>query len=452
MIFARASEQLFSTGPEQGMLFKHMGASLYRAISAFALSVLIGIPLGFCLGLMPSVHKWTSPILSVMLPLPAVAWTPILLVAFGQGDRTIITVCFLGAFFPVLYSTIQGVKAVSKQSIWVVRSMGGKRRHVLLNVLLPSCLPALISGLKLGMAHSWRTLVAAEMLAAISTGLGYMIFAARSYMDVSTMFVGIALLALIGMAIEYGIFGVLEQRTIRKWAWRLAHGRIEMSSAMASSMPGGDGGQDFRPASGAPGLAGRAAVDLGIPGAFRPGQRLPVSPPSSIFSTLWSDSGADVHGGQLYRHVYYSMMRLLAGLALAAAVGTLIGILIGLTRWGRFVFKPLLSLFMPVPTLAWTPILLLLIGVDNKTTILIVFIAASFEVILNVVAGIENMNVKVFWVARSMGASRLQIFFKVIVPGILPYLITGVRLGSGYAWRALIAAECWPPAPTGWAS
>ncbi|OZI81384.1 ABC transporter permease [Bordetella genomosp. 6] len=217
MIFARASEQLFSTGPEQGMLFKHIGASLYRAISAFVLSVLIGIPLGFCLGLMPAVHRWTSPILSVMLPLPAVAWTPILLVAFGQGDRTIITVCFLGAFFPVLYSTIQGVKAVSKQSIWVVRSMGGKRRHVLLNVLLPSCLPALISGLKLGMAHSWRTLVAAEMLAAISTGLGYMIFAARSYMDVSTMFVGIALLALIGMAIEYGIFGVLEQRTIRKW-------------------------------------------------------------------------------------------------------------------------------------------------------------------------------------------------------------------------------------------
>ncbi|ARP75886.1 ABC transporter permease [Bordetella genomosp. 6] len=217
MIFARASEQIFSTGPEQGMLFKHIGASLYRAISAFVLSVLIGIPLGFCLGLMPAVHRWISPILSVMLPLPAVAWTPILLVAFGQGDRTIITVCFLGAFFPVLYSTIQGVKAVGKQSIWVVRSMGGKRRHVLLNVLLPSCLPALISGLKLGMAHSWRTLVAAEMLAAISTGLGYMIFAARSYMDVSTMFVGIALLALIGMAIEYGIFGVLEQRTIRKW-------------------------------------------------------------------------------------------------------------------------------------------------------------------------------------------------------------------------------------------
>ena len=217
MIFARAVQLLFSTGPEQGMLFRHIGASLYRALAAFALSILIAVPLGFLLGLAPRAYKWISPILSVMLPLPAVAWTPILLVAFGQGDKTIIMVCFLGAFFPVLYSTIQGVQSVSRHSIWVVQSMGGTHRHILLNVLLPACLVALISGLKLGMAHSWRTLVAAEMLAALSSGLGYMIFAARSYMDVSTMFVGIALLALIGMLIEYGLFGVLEKKTIRKW-------------------------------------------------------------------------------------------------------------------------------------------------------------------------------------------------------------------------------------------
>lgn len=163
--------------------------------------------------------------------------------------------------------------------------------------------------------------------------------------------------------------------------------------------------------------------------------------PTAILHTLWSQIGWSGEGGSLYGHVYYSMLRLLAGLGLATVLGTIIGILIGLTRWGRFLFKPLLSLFMPVPTLAWTPILLLLIGIDNKTTILIVFIAASFEIILNVIAGIENMNVKVFWVARSMGATRSQIFFKTIIPGILPYLITGIKLGSGYAWRALIAAE-----------
>jgi NitT/TauT family transport system permease protein len=67
------------------------------------------------------------------------------------------------------------------------------------------------------MAHSWRTLVAAEMLAALSRGLGYMIFAARAYMDVSTMFVGIVCLAVIGMLVEHGLFGPLESATVRKW-------------------------------------------------------------------------------------------------------------------------------------------------------------------------------------------------------------------------------------------
>jgi NitT/TauT family transport system permease protein len=95
--------------------------------------------------------------------------------------------------------------------------MGAGPLDLFRRVLLPGALPALISGLKLGMAHSWRTLVAAEMLAALSHGLGYMIFAARSYMDVSTMFVGIVCLAVIGLLIEHAIFGTLESMTIGRW-------------------------------------------------------------------------------------------------------------------------------------------------------------------------------------------------------------------------------------------
>lgn len=217
MIGARAAELVLSSGPEQGMLVNNIVTSLYRALIAFGVSLLIAIPAGFALGISHTAYRWFSPILSLLLPLPAVAWTPILLVSLGQGDQTIIIVCFLGAFFPVLYSTIQGVRSVSKPSVWVVQSMGGSNKHIFFNVLLPASLPALISGLKLGMAHSWRTLVAAEMLAALGAGLGYMIFAARTYMDVTTMFVGIACLAIIGMALEYGLFGTLERLTIRKW-------------------------------------------------------------------------------------------------------------------------------------------------------------------------------------------------------------------------------------------
>lgn len=164
--------------------------------------------------------------------------------------------------------------------------------------------------------------------------------------------------------------------------------------------------------------------------------------PSTIAATIWTQSGPD--GNPPYAmpmHVLRSMIRLLAGIALAVVIGTVLGVLIGMTRWARLLFQPIISIMMPVPTLAWTPVLLLLTGIDDRTTIIVVFIAAVFEVIYTIVAGIEMMNVKLFWVARSMGASRTQIFFRVIIPAIFPYLITGMRLGTGYAWRALIAAE-----------
>lgn len=223
MIIARGIVLLDPAHPGQGILLTHIAVSLWRALLSFALACAVAIPLGFFLGLSPLVYQAVSPLLSLLLPLPAVAWAPIFLVAFGQGDITIIAVCFLGAFFPILYSTIQGVRGIGRHSLWVVYSMGASSLDIFRRVLLPGALPALMSGLKLGMAHSWRTLVAAEMLAALTHGLGYMIFAARSYMDVSTMFVGIVCLALIGMLIEHAVFGTLEMLTIRRWH---ATGRI----------------------------------------------------------------------------------------------------------------------------------------------------------------------------------------------------------------------------------
>jgi ABC-type nitrate/sulfonate/bicarbonate transport system permease component len=164
--------------------------------------------------------------------------------------------------------------------------------------------------------------------------------------------------------------------------------------------------------------------------------------PSQILATIWTQSGPQANPPwAIPIHVTRSMMRLLAGIALAVVIGAVIGIAIGMSRWARAIFRPIISALMPVPTLAWTPVLLLLTGIDDRTTIIVVFLAAVFEVVYTIVAGIEMMNVKLFWVARSMGATRTQIFMRVIIPGIFPYLITGMRLGSGYAWRALIAAE-----------
>lgn len=164
--------------------------------------------------------------------------------------------------------------------------------------------------------------------------------------------------------------------------------------------------------------------------------------PSSILRALWQQAGPNSDPPYaVWLHVWHSLYRILVGVFLALLVGGTIGLLIGLTHWGRRLFQPLISAMMPVPTLAWTPILLLIFGIDDRTTIAVVFIAASFQIIYNVVTGLEQMNEKVFWVARSMGATRWQVMWKVILPGILPFFITGTRLGIGFAWRSLIAAE-----------
>jgi NitT/TauT family transport system permease protein len=164
--------------------------------------------------------------------------------------------------------------------------------------------------------------------------------------------------------------------------------------------------------------------------------------PSAILQAVLVQAGPDGHPPYaIWMHVWRSLYRILAGVLLAIIFGGIIGLLIGMTHWGRRIFQPIVSAMLPVPTLAWTPILLLVFGIDDRTTIAVVFLAASFQIIYNVTAGLDQLSDKVFWVAQSMGASRWQCVWRVALPGTLPFLITGLKLGIGFAWRSLIAAE-----------
>jgi taurine transport system permease protein len=167
-----------------------------------------------------------------------------------------------------------------------------------------------------------------------------------------------------------------------------------------------------------------------------------IPPPSAVFLGLWVQAGPNGHPPYAtWAHVGNSLYRIVAGMLLAIVVGSMVGLSIGLSRWGRRIFQPLVSAMLPIPTLAWTPILLLVFGIDDRTTITVVFLAASLQIIYNVAAGLEALSEKPFWVAQSMGASRLRCVWMVALPAIFPFLITGVKLGIGFAWRSLIAAE-----------
>lgn len=167
-----------------------------------------------------------------------------------------------------------------------------------------------------------------------------------------------------------------------------------------------------------------------------------LPPPSAILRAIVLQSGPEGNPPYaIWLHVWSSLYRILVGVLLALVIGGSVGMLIGMTRWGRRVFQPVISALLPVPTLAWTPILLLVFGIDDRTTIAVVCIAASFQIIYNVAAGLDQLSDKVFWVAQSMGATRMQCVWRVAIPGTMPFLITGIKLGIGFAWRSLIAAE-----------
>jgi NitT/TauT family transport system permease protein len=153
--------------------------------------------------------------------------------------------------------------------------------------------------------------------------------------------------------------------------------------------------------------------------------------------------------GILPHHVIETVLRLVAGFALAALVGIAIGVLMGRSRRAEDIFLPLASILAPIPGIAYAPLFLLWFGLGDLPTILLVGFVSAFPIIFNTWTGVKA--VKEIWVraAHSMGADDRRLFRKVILPGALPYMLTGLRLGLAQAWRILVGVEILAAVPWG---
>jgi NitT/TauT family transport system permease protein len=153
--------------------------------------------------------------------------------------------------------------------------------------------------------------------------------------------------------------------------------------------------------------------------------------------------------GILPMHALETLVRLLAGFAIAAVAGVTIGIAMGRSKRAEDIFLPLVSIFAPIPGLAYAPLFLLWFGLGNVSAVLLVGFVAMFAVIFNSWTGVKA--VKQIWVrsAQAMGADNKRLFRYVILPGALPYILTGLRLGLAQAWRILVAVEMLAAVPQG---
>lgn len=156
-----------------------------------------------------------------------------------------------------------------------------------------------------------------------------------------------------------------------------------------------------------------------------------------------------IANGILLVHALQTIARLFSGFVLAALLGVAIGVAMGRSRRAEDVFLPLVSIGAPIPGLAYAPLFMLWFGLGNLSTVLLVGFVAAFPVIINTWTGVKA--VKEIWVraAQTMGAGDRQMFRKVILPGALPYILTGLRLGLAQAWRILVAVEMLAAVPWG---
>ena len=153
--------------------------------------------------------------------------------------------------------------------------------------------------------------------------------------------------------------------------------------------------------------------------------------------------------GILPHHALDTVLRLGAGFALAAIAGTIIGLLMGRLRFAEDCLLPLVSIGAPIPGLAYAPLFLLWFGLGNFSTVLLVGFVAAFPIIFNTWTGVKA--VKDIWVrsAQAMGADNPRLFRYVTLPGALPYILTGLRLGLAQAWRILVGVEMLAAVPWG---
>jgi ABC-type nitrate/sulfonate/bicarbonate transport system permease component len=200
-----------------GTIVLHTLYTLARIVAGLALAALVGIPVGMLMGHLPAVERFVLPLVSVLSPIPSLAWVPVFILWFGLGDAASVALVVYAATFPLILNTWTGVRSVNRLWIRAADAMGADARTLFRKVVLPASLPFVIAGLRQAFARSWIAVVGGEMIAATSWGLGWVIFDSKEYLNADVMLATLLVIGVLGLAFERLVFQALERRTVGRW-------------------------------------------------------------------------------------------------------------------------------------------------------------------------------------------------------------------------------------------
>ncbi|MGV9579163.1 ABC transporter permease [Streptomyces sp. NPDC003509] len=202
----------------QGTLLEVIWTSVSRGLFGFVMAVAIGTPLGLLVARVKVVRAAIGPILSGLQSLPSVAWVAPAIIWLGLDDKTMYAVILLGAVPSVANGLVSGVDQVPPLFLRAGRTIGATGLRGTIHIVLPAALPGYLAGLKQGWAFSWRSLMAAEIIASspdLGLGLGQLLENGRNNFDMPGIFLAILLILFVGIAIDLLIFSPLERRVLR---------------------------------------------------------------------------------------------------------------------------------------------------------------------------------------------------------------------------------------------
>ncbi|MCF7854404.1 MAG: ABC transporter permease [Candidatus Pacebacteria bacterium] len=198
----RAFIHVTTEGYQNHTLLFHLGSSMLRMLTGFALACVLAIPLGLGMGTSEKLRAAIAPFIEFYRPLPPLAYYTILILWLGIGNASKIALLFLAAFPPIAINSMAGVQSVSEERIQAAQSLGAKRWQIFRYVIFPSCLPHIFTGMRVSIGFTYTTLVSAEIVAA-SHGIGWMVWNARRWPQSDVIFMGNIVMGATGILLAW---------------------------------------------------------------------------------------------------------------------------------------------------------------------------------------------------------------------------------------------------------
>jgi NitT/TauT family transport system permease protein len=201
-----------------GTLWDHIGASLFRVGTGFALAVIVAVPLGLWMGWVKGAYVTLNPLFQILRPISPIAWIPIAILWFGVGNLSPIFLIFISSVFPMVVQTVTGVHTIEKRYLRAAANFGVSRATLFRQVVIPAALPQVIVGMRIGLGVAWLVVVAAEMIA-LRSGLGYLIMDSRNAGNrYDLVIAGMIIIGLIGLLLD-GLMRLLEGLKLVRWRY-----------------------------------------------------------------------------------------------------------------------------------------------------------------------------------------------------------------------------------------